>query len=55
MDEAEIPEVEELDRELEETGSLMSNVVVWERTLPVFPTLVARREYPPLHGVSAEF
>jgi len=50
MDEAEIPEVEELDRELEEMGSLTSNVVVWERTLPAFPTLVARREYPPRAG-----
>jgi len=38
--------VEEPDRELEEMGSLMLNVVVWERTLPVFPTPVARREYP---------
>lgn len=40
------PEIEEPDKELEETGSLMLNVVVWERTLPVFPTPEARREYP---------
>jgi len=46
LDEAEIPEVEELDKELEEMGSVMLNVVVWERTLSAFPTLEARMEYP---------
>jgi len=46
VDEPEIPEVEEPDKELEETGFVMLNVVVWERTLPAFPTEVARKEYP---------
>ena len=46
--------VEEPDMELEEMGSLMLNVVVWERTLPEFPTPVARREYPGLHEMSAK-
>jgi len=48
VDEPEIPEVEEPDKELEETGFVMLKVVVWERTLPTFPTEEARREYPSL-------
>ena len=55
MDEPEIPEVEEPDKELEETGFVMLNVVVWERTLPAFPTEEARKEYPSLCRVSAKF
>jgi hypothetical protein len=53
MDEVEIPE--EPDKELEEMGLLMLNVVVWERVLPEFPAPVARREYPSLYRMSARF
>ena len=55
MDEPELPEVEEPDKELEEAGFVMLNVVVWERTLPTFPTEEAMKEYPSLCRVSAKF
>jgi len=45
LDEAEIPEVEELDKELEEMGSVMLNVVVWERTLSAFPRWKAGKNH----------